>query len=125
MTIDLCSSPLNQPPGSVHLGVLFAPASERDDRLAQSKPALGQRVGSGVVPERQVGEHAGCFEFARAGRKYVCRYSEVALQIAVSLRSVEQPLDDKQSPSCSNDVESRAEVAHAFGSGSGFIQNGE
>jgi len=107
------------------LGVRFAPASEGDDRLAQRKPALGQGVGPGVVPEGQTGQHAGCFELAQAGREYVRRYSKVALQIAVSLRPVEQPLHDEQSPSCADDVEGRGKVAHAFGSVSGFIQNGE
>ena len=107
------------------LGVRFAPASEGDDRLAQRKPALGQGVGPGVVPEGQTGQHAGCFELAQAGREYVRRYSKVALQIAVSLRPVEQPLYDEQGPSWANDVEGRGEVAHVFGSVSGFIQNGE
>ena len=52
-------------------------------------------------------------------------HCKVALQIAVSLRPVEQPLHDEQSPSCANDVEGCGKVAHAFGSVSGFIQNGE
>src|SRR4051794_38762822 len=77
------------------LGLLGAPASERNDRLAQGKAAIGQRVGPGVVPERQTGQYAGRFELAQAGREHVRRHSEVALQIAVALRPVEQPLDDE------------------------------
>ena len=107
------------------LGVLAALASECNDRLAQGKAAIGQHVGTGVVAERETGQNAGRLEFAQAGREHVRRHSKVALQIAVSLRSVEQPLHDQQSPSCADDVEGRGKVAHAFESVSGFIQNGE
>ena len=77
------------------------------------------------MPEGQTGQDAGRFELAQAGREHVRRHSEVALQIAVALRPVEQPLHDEQGPPCSDDVEGRGEVAHAVGSASGFIQNGE
>ena len=55
----------------------------------------------------------------------VGRHAEVALQVAVSLRAREQPFDDEQGPPCSDDVQGRGQVAHAVGSTSGFIQNGE
>jgi hypothetical protein len=77
------------------------------------------------VPEGQAGQYAGGLELAQAGREHVGRHSEVALQIAVALWPVEQPLHDEQGPPCSDDVEGRGEVAHAVGSASGFIQNGE
>ena len=105
--------------------MLLAPASERVDRLAQGKPAIGQRVGPGIVPEGQTIQYAGRFKLAQACREYVRRHSEVALQIAVSLRPVEQPLHDEQSPPCPNDVEGSGKVAHVVGAASGFIQNGE
>ena len=71
------------------------------------------------------GQHAGRFELAQPSGEHVGRHAEVALQVAVALRPVEQPLDDEQGPPCSDDVEGRGEVAHAVGSASGFIQNGE
>ncbi|MDF9749607.1 hypothetical protein M2428_001044 [Arthrobacter sp. ES3-54] len=77
------------------------------------------------MPEGQTGQYPGRFELTQAGRKNVRRHSEVALQIAVALRPVEQPLHDEQGPPCSNDIEGRGEVAHSVGSASGFIQNGE
>ena len=107
------------------LVVLCAPSSECNDCVTQIEPALGQRVGAGVVPEGQTGKHAGRFELAQTGREYVRRHPEVALQIAISLRPVKQPLHDEQGPPCSNDVKGRGEAAHAFGSASAFIQNGE
>lgn len=107
------------------LDLLGAPACERIDRLAQGKSAIGQRVGPGVVPEGETGQHAGGFELAQAGREYVRRHAEVALQVAVALRPVQQSLHDEQSPPGSDNIEGRREVAHAVGSESGFIQNGE
>lgn len=106
-------------------GLLGAPASERDDRLAQGQAAIGQRVGTGVVSERQAGQDAGRLELAQTGREHVRGHSELALQITVALRPVEQPLHDEQGPAGSDDVESCSQVAHAVGWSSGFIQNGE
>ena len=40
------------------------PASERDDCLAQGMSTVGERVGVGVVAQKQSGDHAGRFEFA-------------------------------------------------------------
>ena len=77
------------------------------------------------MPEGQTGQYTGRFELAQAGCEHVRRHSEVALQIAVPLRPFEQPFHDEQGPPCSDDVEGRGEVAHAVGSASGFIQNGE
>ena len=102
-----------------------APVLERDDRLSQCTPAIGQRVGTRVVPQWQTGQNAGRFQFRQAGREHIGWHSEVALQIAIALRPVEQPLDDQQRPPCSHDIEGRGEVAHAVVSVSGFIQNGE
>lgn len=102
-----------------------APVLERDDRLSQRTPAIGQRVGTRVVPQWQTGQNAGRFQFTQAGREHIGWYSEVALQIAIALRPVEQPLHDEQGPPRSDDVEGRSKVTHAAGVGSGFIQNGE
>ena len=65
------------------------------------------------------------FEFTQADGEHIRPHSEVALQIAVSLRPVEKPLNDEQGPPCPDDLECSSEVAHALGSASGFIQNGE
>lgn len=46
------------------------------------------------------------------------------LLIPVSLRPVEQPLDDEQGTPCSDEVEGCGEVDYAIGSVTGFIQNG-
>lgn len=77
------------------------------------------------MSEWQSGEYAGGLELAQAGGEDVGRYSEVALQIAIPLWPVEQPLHDKQCPPWSDDVEGRGKAAHAVGWASGFIQNGE
>ena len=47
------------------------------------------------MPEGQAGQYAGCFELAKAGREDVRGHSEVALQVAVALRPVEQSLHDE------------------------------
>ncbi len=70
-------------------------------------------------------QDASRFELAQAGREHVRPQAEVALQVSVPLRPVEESLNDEQRPSCSDDVEGCGEVAHAIGSASGFIQNGE
>ncbi|MBP2264745.1 hypothetical protein J3A64_000209 [Pseudarthrobacter sp. PvP004] len=103
----------------------MAPASQRINRLPQGEPPIGQRVGPRVVPEGQAGQYASGLELAQSGRENVGRHSEVALQIAVALWPVEEPLHDEQGPPRSDDVEGRGEAAHAVGSTSGFIQNGE
>jgi hypothetical protein len=107
------------------LGVVLAPVAKGDDRLAQGEPAIGQRIGPGVVSKGQTGQHASRFELAQACREDVRRHAEVALQITVPLRPIEQPLHDEQGPPCSDDVEGRGEVAHLVGSESAFMQNGE
>ncbi len=77
------------------------------------------------MSEGQSGEYASGLELAQSGREHVGRYSEVALEIAVTLWPVEQPIHDKQCPPWTDDVEGRGKVAHAVGWASGFIQNGE
>jgi hypothetical protein len=77
------------------------------------------------VSKGETVEHAGLFELAQARRKHVGSQSELALQIAVALRPVEELFDDEESPSCANYFEGRGEVTHPFESASGFIQNGE
>src|SRR3954469_6598349 len=67
------------------LRVRLAPASQRDDRLAQGEPTIGQRVGPGVVSEGQTDQYACRFELAQASREYVRRHPQVALQLAVAL----------------------------------------
>ena len=43
----------------LHLRFVGAPVSERDDRLTQGEPSIGQRVGPGVVPKGEAGQDAG------------------------------------------------------------------
>ncbi|GGR17191.1 hypothetical protein GCM10010196_07460 [Agromyces mediolanus] len=75
--------------------------------------------------EGQAVQQAGLLELAQAHREHVGGRPELALQVAVALRAVEQLLDDAERPAGSDDVEGGGEVAHAVGSASGFIQNGE
>ena len=66
-------------------------------------------------------QNTGRFKFAQAGGEHIRAHSKVTLQMSVALRSVEQPLDDKEGPPCADDVEGRGQVAHAVGSASVFI----
>ena len=112
-------------PVADYLALFVARSCQSDDRFAEGDPAVCEGVGAGEVPKRQAGQYAGRLELAQPGRKLVRRYPEVAPQIAVALWTVEQPLHDEQGPPCPDEFESRGEVAHGFGSTSGFIQNGE
>jgi len=77
------------------------------------------------MPEGQTAQNAGRLEFAQSGSEHVRAQSEVALQIAVALRSFEKPLDYEQGPPCADYIEGRGHVAHVVESVSVFIQNGE
>lgn len=107
------------------LGSVGGPARQRGDRVAEGEASVCERVGAGVVAEGQTGEDARRLEFAQAGCEHVRGDSEVALEIAVALRAVEETLHDEQGPPRPDDVESRRQVAHSAGAASGFIQNGE
>jgi len=107
------------------LSFLGSPPPESDDGIAQGEAALGERVRARVVPEGQTVQDPRRFELAQARGEHIRPCSEVALQIPVALGTVEQSLHDEQGPPWSDDVEGRGEVAHAVGSASGFIQNGE
>ncbi|GAA4166323.1 hypothetical protein GCM10022286_30810 [Gryllotalpicola daejeonensis] len=63
--------------------------------------------------EGQAAQDSGGLELTQTGREDVRRHPELALQIAVALRPVEQPLRDKQRPSCADDLEGCAETARA------------
>lgn len=107
-------------------GLLFpTPAAQRVDRLAQRGASIGERIRASVVAQRKSGQHPRPLQLSQAGREDVRRHSQIALQIAVSLRAVEQPPDDEQRPPGTDDVEGCREVAHDVASESGFIQNGE
>ena len=101
---------------------LADPLCEGADRRAQGEPALGQGIRPGVVTKRQPVEDTGGFEFAQPDGQHVRAEAEMALQVAVALRTIEQPLHDEQCPPCSDDLERRSQVGHGAGSGSGFIQ---
>jgi hypothetical protein len=104
---------------------LFAPLLECDNCVTQGETSFGQRVRPSVVPKGETGQHSCRFEFAQPGSEHVRRHSEVALQIAVPLRFLEQSLDNEKCPPGTDDVEGGGEVAHSAVSVSGFIQNGE
>ncbi len=75
--------------------------------------------------EWQTVQDPGRFEFTQPRREHVRPGTEFALQVPVALRALEQLLHDEERPARAEDVESGSEVAHAAGSESGFIQNGE
>ena len=104
---------------------IVTPTAERIDRLAQRDTSIGEGVCARVVPEGQPSQHARRFELSQTGGEHVRRHAEIPLQIAVPLRSVEEPFDDEQRPPGSDDVEGCGKVAQERGSESGFIQNGE
>jgi len=87
-----------------------APLAESADRGAQRLTAIRQRVGASVVAERQPDEDASGLELPRAGGEHVRADAQVALEIAVALRSIEQLLDDKERPPCSDDIECGSEA---------------
>ena len=76
------------------------------------------------MPEGKTGQYAGRFELAQAGREHVRWYSEVALQIAVALRPVEQPLHDEQCPPGSDDVEGRTKIYESMVKGENTLEAG-
>ncbi len=77
------------------------------------------------MPQWEAVQDSGRLELAEAGSKLVGSHSEFALEIAVTLRPVEQLFHDEQGPPRSDYFEGGGEIAHAVGSASGFIQNGE
>ena len=64
-------------------------------------------------------------QLAETGGENVSTQPEVALQVSITLRTVEQRLDDQECPAGTDDLENSGEVAHSPASVSGFIQNGE
>ena len=77
------------------------------------------------MPEGQPDEDPGRFELPQPGREHVRRHPELTLEVPVALWALEQSFHDQQRPPWADDVEGGGEVAHAVGSVSGFIQNGE
>ena len=105
--------------------LLLAPAGERIDGLTQRDASIGERVCTSVMAQGQSGQHPGCLELSQPGGEHVRRHPELTLQISVPLRSVEKSFDDEQRPSGPDNIEGCGEIAHACGSVSGFIENGE
>ena len=101
------------------------PAAKGVDGLAQVAAALGQGIGAGVVAQWQPIEDAGGFKFAQTRGQDVRRHAEVALQIAIPLGLLQQAFHDQQGPTRADNLKGGGEIAHAPGSVSGFIQNGE
>lgn len=106
-------------------GLLGCPTRESLDRLAQGEPALGQGVGPRVVTQGQSIENSCCLEFAETNGEHIRPQAQVALQVAIALRTLEKSLDDEQSPPRADDLEGCCELSHRAGSGSDFIQYGE
>lgn len=77
------------------------------------------------MPEGQAGQDPCGLKLAEAGGQDIGRHTKIPLQIAVALWSVKQPLDDEQRPPRPDNVKGSSQAAHAVGSASGFIQNGE
>ncbi len=109
----------------VTLASSATPVRQLGDRVAESESTLGECVRPGVVMQRQAGQDAGRLKLAQAGSEHVRWRAEVALEVAVPLRAFEETFHDEECPSCPDDFQSGGEVAHAVGSASDFIQNGE